>query len=145
MAESGFWTPAPMPPAPCPYCAAEVRLHPSSAGLYRGIDYGPVWLCSGCGAYVNCHRGTTQPLGRVADKELRAAKMYAHAAFDPLWKRKMRRDGCSKKQARNAGYQWLADQLGIEMKHCHIGLFDTEMCRRVIDVCADVYAKERTT
>lgn len=119
----------------CPYCGQPGRLRETSTHLYNGRDFGPVWECPGtCQAYIGCHKGTTTPLGRIANNELRAAKMLAHGAFDALWKRKMAR-GFPKHEARNAGYKWLAGQLGIPQSECHIGMMDVETCKRVREIC----------
>lgn len=91
------------------------------------------YLCQ-CGAYVGTHRGTDIPLGTPAGPETRAARNAAHAIFDPLWEAKIRRDGCSKKEARGAAYKWLAEQLGINRDACHIAMFDAATARRVMDV-----------
>lgn len=64
------------------------------------------YLCAPCDAYVGCHQGTTNAPGRLANTELRAAKMAAHAAFDPLWQ-----SGAKK---RGAAYAWLATALGLD-------------------------------
>lgn len=104
-----------------------------------------VWRCVPCKAWVGCHPGTEVPLGRLADAELRQAKSAAHAAFDPLWKRKMERDGCSQAKARGAAYKWLAAQLEIDRKDCHIGMMDTAMCRRVVRVCNGIRRREEHT
>jgi hypothetical protein len=64
--------------------------------------------------------------------------MKAHAAFDPLWQGKIRRDGCSKTQARRAGYQWLSEQLGIPTNITHIGYMNVDECKKVVDVCEAV-------
>lgn len=131
--------PPPGPPA-CDYCGAPAVLEdkaalyphrPDLAGLY-------LWRCSPCEAWVGCHPGTIQPLGRLANAELRLAKQAAHAAFDPLWKAKMRRDQCSKTKARGAGYKWLAGELGIDPSLCHIGMMDPATCHRVVEICAAV-------
>ncbi len=61
--------------------------------------------------------------------------MRALAAFDPLWEAKVRRDGCSKGEARGRGYAWLAKQLEIDRAGCHIGMFDEALCERVIEIC----------
>lgn len=106
-------------------------------GLAR--DYGPMYICSNypaCDAYVGCHPGTNRPLGRLADLKLREAKQAAHDAFDPLWRRKMERDGCSKGQARTAAYAWLSKVTGIVPEKCHIGMFDELECRAVLNACA---------
>lgn len=115
----------------CPYCGDKARLvggldiYPHRPDLYEKKFY----QCVPCDAYVGCHQGTEKALGRLANAELRAAKMAAHAAFDPLWKK-----GAKK---RGSAYAWLSDQLLIEKKACHIGMFDVETCRRVVEVCRE--------
>lgn len=113
----------------CPYCDRRAdfvtgnAIYPHRPDLF-GKHF---WVCSPCGAYVGCHPGTTNALGRLADAELRAWKQKAHAAFDPLWK--------GGKQKRHDAYGWLAEQLGIARQNTHIGMFDVDQCRRVVDVC----------
>jgi hypothetical protein len=121
--------------APCDYCGKPATLLASSASLYEGNDFGPAWFCPCRPAWVGCHPGTTRALGRLADADLRKAKIAAHAAFDQLWRGKMRRDACSKGKARGIGYAWLADQLGIDTAACHIGMFDVATCQRVVEAC----------
>lgn len=117
----------------CPYCQGAPTLHQSNAAFYRsGKDYGPLWACAPCKAWVGCYPGTTKPLGRLANAELRGLKMQAHDAFDPLWRRS--------NQTRAQAYFWLAQRLGIKPQHCHIGEFDLEQCRRVIEICREVHA-----
>lgn len=113
----------------CPYCDRPALLVTGKVIYRHRMD---LWLkrfyaCPPCDAYVGCHLDTLQPLGRLANAELRAAKMRAHAAFDGLW-----RDGEMK---RSAAYDWLAQRLGIKRRDCHIGAFDVETCRRVVEVC----------
>lgn len=120
----------------CPYCGANVKLT-SSRRVYGGRDYGPIWLCEQyptCDAYVGAHRGTTTPLGRLANAELRAEKKAVHDAFDPIWKH----GGMRRAQA----YAKLAELLGIESNDCHIGMFDVEMCRRARALCGRLAAGE---
>jgi hypothetical protein len=113
----------------CPYCrrnAAQVtgkEIYPHRPDLYAKTFY----QCKPCDAYVGCHPNTTNPLGRLANAELRTAKKLAHAVFDPIWR------GGHKK--RGSAYAWLSDQLGIDKKDCHIGMFDVDMCKRVVGVC----------
>lgn len=116
---------------------------PTSAYVYRGQDYGPIVICIPCDAYVGCHRGTFHPLGRLANKELRALKIRAHQTFDYLW-RPIHASGESPTQqakklgaiARSRAYQWLAAQLGIPAAECHIGMFDPDRCLAAIEVIA---------
>lgn len=129
----------------CRYCqqpAALLRM--GDDGYPYGRDYGPMWVCVPCAAWVGCHPGTDKPLGGLANAELRAWKIQAHAAFDPLWEGKMRRDKCSKGKARRAGYKWLAGELKIDVKICHIGYMNEDECRRVVEICSAIHNGRKT-
>jgi len=130
----------------CDYCHRP-------AALVTGRDLYPhrgdlaekkFWHCAPCVAYVGCHEGTIKPFGRLANAALRKAKMEVHAMFDPLWKGKMERDQCSKYEARNAAYAWLARQLNIRIEDCHVGMFDEETCWRAVAICGAARFKPRT-
>ena len=125
----------------CPYCHQPAR-YADSAPLHRGNSYGMLWICDPCGAWVGCHGDTDEPLGRLANKELREWKQRAHAAFDPLWKRKLARRQAKEREykqayARGSGYKWSAQQMGMTPEEWHIGLMDVEECRRVVDICTN--------
>lgn len=121
---------------PCPYCGQSPKkvfgltLYPHRPDLAEK----KFWQCAPCDAYVGCHPNQDWvPLGRLANAELRAAKVRAHAALDPLWK--------SGRMTRGMAYQWLAQKLKIEKSQCHIGMFDVETCNRVVEVCDERYKK----
>lgn len=130
----------------CRYCnnAASLMRAGESGYPYRR-DFGPVWICVPCDAWVGCHKGTTNALGGLANAELREWKQKAHAAFDPLWEAKIRRDGCSRSKARRAGYKWLSEQLGIPFKKTHIGYMSVDECKRVVDICAAIRQPRKGT
>lgn len=109
----------------CPYCDCFTQLV-DSAEFYNGTSYGPVYACRPCRSWVGVHRGTTAALGRVADGELRNAKYMAHYYFDIIWR--------NKHMPRKQAYKWLAKQLRIPAKDCHIGWFDLKQCNKVIEV-----------
>ena len=44
------------------------------------------WQCPDCENFVGTHKKTMQPLGVIATKELKKARMDLHALMDPLWK-----------------------------------------------------------
>lgn len=104
---------------------------------------GPVYACIPCDARVGVHRLTLKPLGRLADANLRALKIEAHEAFDPLW-----RDLANAypelpvdcipyhihRIARTRAYEWLAREMGITPERCHIGAFDEAQCRRAVAI-----------
>ncbi len=123
----------------CNYCGHEAKLvggeviYPHRPDLHH-LKF---WSCVPCGAFVGTHADSKRhaPLGGLANAELREWRRRVHKVFDALWRRKMQHDGCSKSQARKAGYKWLAEQLGIQPKNCHIGMFDEKTCAKALDVC----------
>ena len=105
-----------------------------------------IYLCRTCGAYVGVHDGTDIALGRLANKELRVAKIKAHHVFDQIfrggfinkiWPEKLP-DTTNRKKA----YKWLAKQMNIDEELCHIGMFDINDCNRVVEIC-ESYLKEK--
>lgn len=123
----------PLPiPSICPHCAGNVKLMSNSV-IYNGTEYGKwpyTYICQrdGCRAYVGVHPGTFIPLGTLATAPIRDARKKAKAAFNPLWE-----DGG---MSRTGAYTWLATALGLKNKEeCHIGWFDIETCRRVVELC----------
>ena len=117
----------------CPYCQKQATFR-SSKVVYGGRDYGNMYICVDypvCHAYVGVHKGTTHPLGRLANAELRYWKKLAHACFDPLWQ------GKKGNNHRSKCYAWLAKQLEINASDCHIGMFDVDMCKRVVEICKE--------
>lgn len=46
--------------------------------------------------------------------------------FDWLWRKHY--------FSRGGAYRWLAEQMGLDVKLTHIGMFDVEQCQKVIDV-----------
>ena len=106
----------------CPYCGndAEWVENKEIYGKNYGKSY-TMWLCRPCDARVGCHHNTRTPLGTMANKELREARMAAHAAIDPLWK--------SKKYKRHTVYKRLADAFGEPV---HVGDSDETRCAEII-------------
>lgn len=123
----------------CDYCLGPAVLT-SSTEVYGGRDYGLIYLCRPCNAYVGVHKGTTKPLGRLADKELRYWKQRAHAAFDPIWQARLARKRAEdpkyiRAMARGGRYKRLAQLLGVPREECHIGTFDVDQCKAVVAIC----------
>lgn len=117
----------------CPYCEAKSEYIDSS--YIYGKSYGMVFICKPCDAYVGVHHKTSKrSLGRLANKELREWKKKAHEYFDKLWRKGLIEDR-KKHEVRNAAYKWLSKELGIELKYCHIGMFDIEFCKKTIEKC----------
>ena len=117
-----------MKPPKCPYCkkpAQHVKgktLYPNHKNLYHRRYY----RCVPCEAHVGCHK-TGKPLGTLANKQTRQARIQAHKAFDPIWK--------TTTISRPKAYAWLAKHLKIPYDRCHIGNFDFPTCVKVIKIC----------
>jgi len=111
----------------CPYCKSPSEYLKDSTPVYNK-DYGPLYICWKCNAYVGVHSGEPKKaLGRLATKELREWKKKAHAAFDPIWQ--------SNYKSRYQAYQWLSIKLNIPKEFTHIGMFNLETCKRVVEIC----------
>lgn len=117
----------------CQYCNEPAGLvggdviYPHREDLYH-LKF---WNCSPCGAYVGCHKAGnnqgdgTKPLGVLANKDLRKVKYLAHASFDTIWKSKM--------MSRKEAYSWLAWELQVPKKECHIGMFTIQQCEKIVE------------
>lgn len=116
----------------CPYCTNKTA-YVNSKEVY-GKDYGMIYLCAPCYAWVGVHKGTDNALGRLANSELRVWRKAAHGLFDQLWEAKILQ-GFSKTKARKSAYKWLGSQLGIKAGDTHISWFDVDMCKKVVDIC----------
>lgn len=113
----------------CPYCqqAAQqvggLHLYPHREDLTDRTFY----VCDPCNAYVGCHKGTTTPLGSLANAVLRDQRKLAHRAFDALWKQGI--------YGRGDAYRRLAKAMNLAREDCHIGMFNLEQCKHVIQLC----------
>lgn len=108
----------------CPYCKRRAQLVDSKEVYDR--SYGMIFLCRPCQAWVGCHKGTKRPLGRLANAELRQWKSKAHLYFDRSWR--------GKKKSRGRAYELLAEKLNIDQEDAHIGMFDVEQCKKVVEL-----------
>lgn len=114
----------------CPTCGKYARLS-TRAEVGRGPKHlkdEAIYVCEDypqCDTYVGCHRGTREPLGTMADRDLRYRRVKAHKAFDWAW--------TSKRLSRTEAYELLADVLGVTKDEAHIGMLDLEQCQKVID------------
>jgi hypothetical protein len=117
----------------CPYCRRTPEFV-DSVVIY-GRSYGMVYLCQPCDAYVGVHKHTDKALGRLANAELRMWKKEAHKFFDRIWKGQLK--------TRTSAYKWLARELGIPSPVTHIGMFDVDNCRKVVEVSKKFLDKER--
>lgn len=131
------------PPPLCPYCSQPAVFSPSSSHIYGNRDYGPVYECAACDAWTFCRKTADGILvyGTLADAPTRKLRTEAHKVFDRLWRAKMRRDQCSKREARAAGYRWLAARMGLSEEDCHMSRMQAVDLLRVINICTEIPLK----
>lgn len=112
-------------PPICPYCGSTAIL--ADSAMVYGTSYGNMWICPNfptCNSYVGVHKRTNEPLGRLANEQLRILKRKCHDAFDPIWQQG--------KMKRNDVYILLAERMGIPKEQCHFGMFDVEQCKEAL-------------
>lgn len=120
-------------PEICRYCGGVIRLVPAeniygeAAAKRLGLVGESIYQCQNCNARVGCHKGTTRPLGNVANETLRLKRMETHQVFDDYWRRRG--------MTRTAAYRWLAKHLHLSVEQTHIGSFEMDQCQQVINLC----------
>ena len=117
----------------CPYCKNYTELLDSQV-VYQ-VSYGPMFICQPCKAWVGTHKMGDISLGRLANKELRSAKINAHNHFDKLWKGIKEHHHKERQEKRTTEYKWLSQEMKTESEYTHIGMFDVEQCKKVVALC----------
>lgn len=66
------------------------------------------WMCNSCKNFIGCHKNANKnkmkPLGVIANKELKQARISIHNIIDPIWK--------EEKMKRGEVYAILSQELG---------------------------------
>ncbi|KQY80126.1 zinc-finger-containing protein [Pelomonas sp. Root1444] len=94
----------------CDHCGRHAELHDGLA-VYpdrKDLHDRQFWVCWFCDAWVGCKSGTDEPFGELADEALRAARIAAHKAFDPVWEHEL--------MTKHEAYDWLAQTLAIRRR-----------------------------
>jgi len=121
----------------CPYCKSGTKIV-SETEIYGKEYKGRKMFCCinfpNCDSYVGTHDDGS-PLGRLARKELRLRKKYAHDSFDKIWMEKF--------VDRSDLYDDLAEFLQLPIEYTHIGMFNETTCLKT-EVWAKQYYKNLT-
>jgi hypothetical protein len=125
----------------CPYCKGKTEFV-NSEEVYKK-NFGMIYLCGDCQAWVGVHEGTDQALGRLANAELREWKKKAHYWFDAVFANGFINrifpeyfEGVSN---REKAYWWLAKSMHLPRPECHIGMFDVAQCEEVVRICQQAF------
>lgn len=119
-------------PEICRYCGGVIRPVPAesiygASAKRLGLAGEQIYQCQNCNARVGCHKGTTRPLGNVANEALRLKRIETHRVFDDWWK--------SQHMTRTGAYKWLSRQMRLPSAKTHIGGFEMDQCQQVIALC----------
>lgn len=118
----------------CPYCGAPAIYRPASMvhGNNTWQKGTHLYVCSqwpDCDSYVTAHKSSHQPMGSLANKNLRHKRIQAHQALEEL------------RQTRHmetwAVYVWIQMKLKLTPDKAHIGMFSEDMCDRLIAICQE--------
>lgn len=111
----------------CPFCNNEAEWVENKEiyGKNFGKSY-MIWLCRPCKAYVGCHNNTKEPLGTMANNELRKLRVIAHDKFDIFW-----RTGYMQ---RKEAYKYLQKIMHLKHHEAHIAKFNKEQCLKLIQL-----------
>lgn len=94
-------------------------------------------LFYGCSNFPTCRgshsavQKTGAPMGVVANKATRVARVHAHEVFDRIWKRKL-------VPSRHDAYKWMREHMKLSHSKAHISMMSKEQCETLV---ALTYAK----
>jgi len=110
----------------CPYCNGKTKVVKEKF-IYGKTYKGKSIICCEnfpkCDAFVGTH-ANGEPLGRLANKDLRKAKIEAHKYFDILWQK----HGIDRTDL----YSMLSEHLKLPKELTHIGMFQKTTCQKVV-------------
>jgi len=125
----------------CPYCRKPALLKTrEDIGLIYGKEKDKyLWVCEPCDARVGTHKGKKhEPLGTLADEQLRKTRIELHGVFDAIWTADMFKNSITRNKARSRAYAWLSKKIELPIEQTHVGMFNYEMCKKAIEICKTV-------
>lgn len=122
----------------CPYCGSPVVLR-SADGIYKDNSRGEMlYVCSHypeCDVYVRADPKTKEPMGTLANPQLRALRTATHRQFDKLFKQGY--------MTRKEAYMWLSHVIDAPQKETHIGKLSEYYCNVVMRESAKFLATKK--
>lgn len=118
----------------CQYCGRNAVLIPANQLRNPPLHVEYLYYCSHCNAWVAAHSKTKEPMGILADGNLRRLRYEAHKAIDSVWQ--------SGLMSKTDVYCWLSSSMGIPREKTHIGSFNEHNCREVIRLCSQLNKSE---
>jgi hypothetical protein len=118
----------------CTYCGKKA-VWCENKEIY-GKNYGKsymVYYCKPCDAYVGCHNNTKEPLGTMANRETREARMRVHHLIDRFWK--------TGGYSRGFIYKVISYHTG---KQFHTGDCDIAECEKILALPLETLLKQNS-
>lgn len=109
------------------HCGSLAVLRPAKEVCRDSREGAMAYVCArypACDSFVMAHLGTLEPMGSLADPELRRLRQEAHTSFDRLH--------TSGLMTKSQAYQWLAYITQSPMPHAHIGHMGDYYCKVII-------------
>lgn len=111
----------------CPSCLKEAHWCDNKEVYGRSFGRSSMcYYCKRCDYYVGCHNNSQKPLGVMASKETRKLRMKCHSKFDEFWRYNF--------VSRDDGYLWLQRQMKKNEDEAHIGMFNEEDCKKLLEL-----------
>ena len=134
-------------PRRCPYCGSPLRFvtaeqlkqmvesHPkrpkkASPFVCNHMHY---YVCSNfnnCQSYIGAYENTYDPMGAVANPELRMLRIQTHLVFDEIWKNNI--------LPKDEAYSLLGDKLNLLRSQTHISQFNKTNCEKTISIAEKI-------
>lgn len=126
----------------CPYCGSIAVLRRADE-IYKNppdkMEDRMLLVCKNypeCDSYIKADKDGN-PIGVMANKELRHLRLIAHNYFDEIFKNNI--------LSRSDAYKLLSDKLGTPLKETHISNFDEYRCKVVIKIAKNILATHPKT
>lgn len=111
----------------CPYCNREAPWVENKEKYGKNLGtYFMCYYCKTCDAYVGCRKNTREPLGTLANKDLRNLRKITKDFVDRLWI-----NGGQREQV----FAYMNSFFGFNIK---INYCDEAMCERIISYAKDL-------
>lgn len=126
----------------CPYCGSIAVLRRANE-IYKNPkpedDERMLLVCKNypiCDSYIKADK-FGNPIGTMANKEVRHLRLIAHNYFDEIFKNNI--------LSRSDAYKMLSDKLGTPLRDTHISNFDEYRCKVVIGIAKNILATHPKT
>lgn len=95
--------------------------------VIKASAFGNLYECPNCKAYVSADGFTNEPLGSLADAELRKKRRIVHYYTSELIKRTMKKKSLNYTDAKQSLYNWLSKKIELDFEMDSIAqLFPSE-------------------